>query len=158
MAQFHIDWETRVATCPSGTTSYKAKAGKDASGRDIFRFVFREQDCAACAVREQCTRGAARFLTILPEKQHKALQAARQRQETEEFREKYAVRAGVEGTISQAVHALEMRRTRYRGLAKTHLQHVATAAAMNLVRVVNWVMEVPRSETRKSRFAMLAPA
>jgi len=41
--------------------------------------------------------------------------------------------------LSQAVNALEMRRTRYRGLTKTHLQHVATAAAMNLVRVVNWL-------------------
>lgn len=158
VAQFKIDWDKQVAVCPQGTTSYKAKAGKDASGRDIFRFVFREQDCGDCAVREQCTRGKARFLTILPERQHEALQTARQRQETAEFRQQYAVRAGIEGTVSQAVNALEMRRTRYRGLTKTHLQHVATAAAMNLVRVVNWLLEIPRSETRKSRFALLAPA
>jgi transposase len=158
VAQFKIDWDNQVAACPQGTTSYKAKAGKDASGRDIFRFVFREQDCGACAVREQCTRGKARFLTILPKKQHEALQTARQRQETAEFRDQYAVRAGIEGTISQAVNALEMRRTRYRGLAKTHLQHVASAAAMNLIRVVNWLLEIPRSVTRTSRFAMLAPA
>ena len=158
VAQFKIDWDNMVAACPQGTTSYKAKAGKDASGRDIFRFVFREQDCGACTMREQCTRGKARFLTILPEKQHEALQTARQRQKTAEFRNQYAVRAGIEGTVSQAVNALEMRRTRYRGLAKTHLQHVATAAAMNLVRVVNWLLEIPRSVTRKSRFALLAPA
>ncbi len=157
MAQFLIDWQKQVATCPNGNTSYKAKAGKDASDRDIFRFIFREQDCQTCPLREKCTHGQARFLTILPEPQHAALQAARQRQETEAFREQYTVRAGIEGTISQAVYALHMRRTRYRGLAKTFFQDVVTAAAMNLVRVVQWLWEIPRSQTRKSRFALLAP-
>lgn len=157
VAHFPIDWAKRVATCPNGNTSYKAKAGQDAGGRDIFRFVFREQDCKPCPRRTQCTHGQARFLTILPEPQHAALQAARQRQATADFREQYTMRAGIEGTISQAVHALRMRRTRYHGLAKTHFQHVATAAAMNLMRVVNWLWEIPRSQTRKSRFALLAP-
>jgi len=51
-----------------------------------------------------------------------------------EFKENYARRAGVEGTISQAVGKFNMRRTRYFGLAKTHLQHIATACAINLSR------------------------
>lgn len=157
VSQFKIDWDNQVAICPDGKPSYKAKAGQDPSGRDIFRFVFRDHECGACLLRQKCTRGRARFLTILPEGAHEALQAARQRQETELFKEEYAVRAGVEGTVSQAVHALSMRRTRYRGLAKAHLQHVATAAAMNVMRVVNWLTDVPHSTTRKSRFAMLAP-
>jgi transposase len=41
----------------------------------------------------------------------------------------------VEGTISQAVRAFGLRRTRYIGLAKTHLQHVLTAIAFNLARL-----------------------
>jgi hypothetical protein len=32
---------------------------------------------------------------------------------------------------------LGMRRTRYRGLLKTHLQHIATATAINLQRLVD---------------------
>jgi transposase len=157
VAQFTIDWQKQVAICPNGTISYKAKAGKDTGGRDIFRFVFRERDCQAYPLREQCTHGQARFLPILPEHQHTALRAARQRQATDAFREQYTVRAGIEGTISQAVYALCMRRTRYRGLAKTFFQDVATATAMNLMRVINWLWEIPRSQTRKSRFALLAP-
>jgi transposase len=43
-------------------------------------------------------------------------------------------------------------------LAKTHLQHVATAAAINIDRVVAWLDERPRAATRTSRFAALAPA
>jgi hypothetical protein len=56
------------------------------------------------------------------------------------------------------VFALGMRRTRYRGLLKTHLQHIATATAINLQRFMDWLWEVPRSRTYKSPFARLAPA
>lgn len=66
------------------------------------------------------------------------------------------MRAGVEGTISQGVRAFGLRQTRYRGLAKTHLQHIATAVAMNLDRIVAWLEEIPRAATRTSRFAALA--
>jgi transposase len=84
------------------------------------------------------------------------LQSIRQFQTTEDFKERYAKRAGIEGTISQASYALNMRRARYRGVVKTHLQHVLTSCAINLKRVVDWLNEKPRSTTRKSRFAALA--
>lgn len=95
-------------------------------------------------------------LTLHPQEQHLALESARQRQKTKEFQESYATRAGVEGTVSQAAFALDMRRTRYRGLAKTHLQHIATAVAINLRRYVDWSSDRPRSKTRISHFAALA--
>ena len=47
------------------------------------------------------------------------------------------VRSVVEGTISQAAFALGLGCTRYYSLAKTHLQYVATAAAINLQRAVD---------------------
>src|SRR5687767_3236123 len=54
-------------------------------------------------------------------------------------RQTYAQRAGVEGTLSQGVRAFGLRQARYRGLAKTHLQDVAMAAAINAGRLVNWL-------------------
>jgi transposase len=92
-----------------------------------------------------------------PREQFKALQEARHRLESENGRQLYNRRAGIEGTISQGVRALGLRKTRYRGLAKTHLQHVATAAAINLDRLVAWFDGVPSGTTRTSRFAALAP-
>ncbi len=111
-------------------------------------------------MRAQCTRSkvGARELTLHPQAEHAALQAARQRQQTPEFKARYAVRAGVEGTMSQSAYALGMRRSRYIGVVKTHLQHVLTAAAMNLTRAIAWIWEVPRSKTRRSAFAALAAA
>jgi len=83
------------------------------------------------------------------------LQAARQRQDTDAFKALYKKRAGIEGTISQAVQAFGLRRTRYVGLAKTHLQHLATAAAMNLTRLAAWLDRAPKAHTRQSRFLAL---
>jgi hypothetical protein len=46
----------------------------------------------------------------------------------------YAKRAGVEGTIAQAVRTCEMRRARYIGSKKLRLQALLTATAMNVLR------------------------
>ncbi|MDD3828557.1 MAG: transposase, partial [Anaerolineae bacterium] len=75
-----------------------------------------------------------------------------------EFRERYNCRAGVEGTISQGTRSFELRRTRYRGLAKTYLQDLLTAGAMNVTRAVSWLHENPKAKTRRSRFQRLAIA
>jgi transposase len=45
--------------------------------------------------------------------------------------------------------------TFYIGLAKTHLQQVATATAINVLRTINFLNDVPRAKTRISRFARL---
>jgi Transposase DDE domain len=76
-----------------------------------------------------------------------------QREKTKEFKEEYSKRAGVEGTVSQGVRAFGLRRSRYIGMGKTHLQHLATAAAINLKRVSDWLAGVDREKTRRSAFA-----
>ena len=80
----------------------------------------------------------------------------RERRAAAEFKKRYAARAGVQGTFSQADRVVGLRRTRYIGLAKTHLQHVVTAAATTVLRLVAWFEEVPRGFTRRSALARLA--
>jgi transposase len=84
-----------------------------------------------------------------------ALQSARRNQATEEFRNSYAARAGIEGTHAQAIRRCGVRRCRYVGLAKTRLQHVITAVALNLIRVAEWHNDTHSAHTRISRFAAL---
>jgi hypothetical protein len=98
-----------------------------------------------------------RFLRLRFQAQHETLQARRERQETAEFKERYK-RAGVEGAISQGARAFDLRRSRYIGLAKTHLHHVATAAAINLTQAAAWLAGMPKAQTRQSRFAALTPS
>jgi transposase len=68
----------------------------------------------------------------------------------------YAPRAGIEGTLSQGVRGFGLRRCRYMGLAKARLQHVATAAAINVYRISDGFGGAPRAATWTSRFARLA--
>ncbi len=157
-ADFHIEWDQQTATCPAGVSSQRWQATTDKRGQPIVKVAFPRAACAGCAQRPDCTRAAGgRVLELRPQAQHEALQAARQRQTTTAFQEQYRVRAGVEGTLSQGVRTCGLRRARYVGLAKTHLQHVATAAALNVVRAIAWLEERPRAQTRRSAFARLAP-
>ncbi len=111
-------------------------------------------------MRAACTRAkqTGRRLRLPPQDQYEALAAAQTWYASEEGQQLYKRRAGVEGTLSQGVRAFGLRRTRYWGVAKTHLQHVAIAAAINIDRMVAWLDERPRAMTRISRFAALAPA
>ncbi|MEV6165606.1 transposase [Streptomyces sp. NPDC052052] len=47
----------------------------------------------------------------------------------------YASRFGVAGTVNELVNGHQMRRCRYRGTAKAHVQHVLTAIAVNIERL-----------------------
>ncbi|MBB5120174.1 IS5 family transposase [Streptomyces eurocidicus] len=99
-----------------------------------------------------------REITLRPRPEHEAIQHARAIQNTPAWRERYAARAGVEGTISQAVQTVGLRKCRYHGLAKTRLQHQLTAAAINLARIDTWTADRPRARTRISHLAALRPA
>ena len=101
----------------------------------------------------------ARVLILQPNEQaYRALQQARDREQTPEFRAVYAKRAGVEGTIAQAVRTCEMRRARYVGSKKLRLQAFFTATAMNILRACAWMAEGVPASTPLSRFAKLLVA
>ena len=159
-ACFVIDWDAKSVLCPQGKRSVTWKERVDHLGHDVIDIAFGWADCKHCPVRSACTqkKQGSRTMKLLPKAQCLALYAARQRQQTPEFREQYVKRAGIEGTLSQGVRRSKMRRSRYIGLARTHLQHLLTATALNLLRAVAWLDTTPRATTRPSRFAALLAA
>ncbi len=156
---FVMDWEAQQATCPQGHGSVKRTPGQSQSGISVIRIRFDKATCLACTMRPACTssKEAPRQITVKPQAQHEAIQAARTRQETAEFKATYALRAGVESTISQGTRRFDLRRSRYIGLAKTHLQQTINATAMNLVRVADWLRKGMQPKRRPGHFARLAP-
>jgi transposase len=155
-AQFAIDWETRTVTCPAGQPSRTWERNRTAHGQPVFRVRFAAATCDLCSLRVRCTTRPPRQLTLLPQALHTALLVARQRQTTADFKTAYRRRAGVEGSLSQAIRVGGLRRSRYAGLDKTHVQNLAIATALNLIRAVAWLNDVPLASTRHSRFAILA--
>ena len=124
----------------------------------MIRVEFRKNHCLACPVRSQCTRSKdnPRGLTLMIQEDYEALANARQRQTTAEFKQQYSLRSGIEGTISQGIRGFHLRQCRYIGLAKTRLQHILTAAAINLERIYAWLEGVPLAKTRISHFEKMA--
>jgi transposase len=158
--QFVIDWEAKQAICPQGERSVVWLSRTDRQGQASVQIRFSKSACAGCGCRASCTRSASgpRRLLVREREHFEALQAARERQQSELFKQQYARRAGIEGTISQGTHTGDLRRSRYIGLVKTRLMHVLLAAALNFMRVAAWLAETPRSRTRQSAFAALARA
>lgn len=143
---FAVDWERKQATCPGGKTSQFWLPAKDTRGNDTIHIRFSKKDCGVCPLHHQCTRSQPprRTITVRPKPQQLALEAARAREKTEAFKKQYAHRAGIEGTISLGVRTFDLRRARYLGLAKTRLQHLLVACAINLTRLARWIQgEVP---------------
>ncbi|MEL6263617.1 MAG: IS1182 family transposase [Cyanobacteria bacterium J06626_6] len=155
---FDIDWEAQRVTCPEGKYSQTWKTFVKGDNRTYIQTRFSKKDCLACDALYDCTRGTYRVLAFLPQPQYEALQQARAVHSSVEGKERYKRRAGIEGTLSQGVRGFGMRRSRYRGLAKTHLQNVLIGAAINIDRLVNWLDGIPRAITRTSRFKALEAA
>jgi transposase len=157
---FTVDWQKERVVCPQGKASVTWSAGRDEAGAPRMRAAFSRPDCRTCAARALCTtaKDGRRTVYFHPRPEYEALNAARARMDDPAWQERYRVRAGVEGTLSQGVRAFGLRQSRYIGLAKTSLQQVCTAVAMNALRVVNWLGGTPRAKTRVTRFAALAQA
>ncbi|MDF4249769.1 IS1182 family transposase [Streptomyces sp. WMMB303] len=158
---FIIDWGSKQATCPGGKTSINWSERLSQTGQPVLRVRFSVLDCRPCPVRRECINspsGKSRELRLRHHDEHHALQTARAEQKSDEWKERYKVRAGVEGTIAQGVQRCGLRRSRYRGLTKTSLQHQLTGAAINLARVDAHLTGTPRARTRTSHFARLRPA
>jgi transposase len=155
---FPIDWEQQYATCPQGHTSISWTPAGDTRKNEVVKITFSTTDCQVCPARSLCTpsrRPPRRTLTIRPQARYLALKQRREQEKTKDVATVSHTRAGIEGTISQGVRTMGLRRSRSIGQEKTHLQHVATAAALTLVRCRAWLNGLPRAHTRLSTFARL---
>jgi transposase len=154
LAGFTVDWDRERVTCPAGASSGRWRQRQDDIGPRV-HVAFSARDCRPCPSRESCVRGPRpRQLTLHVRAEHELLMANRRDQTSRRWKARYAPRAGVEGTMSQAV-SHGARCARYVGLAKKQLQTVLTATGLNLVRLDAWFTGTPHAKTRVSRIARL---
>jgi transposase len=153
-ASFTYDFETSQATCPQGQTSSTWTTCRQ---RDLDAIVvsWAVSTCGPCPVRDLCTTGKRRHITIRSRELHEALATARTEQTTSQWKARYAARAGVEGTMRQATHVTGIRTARYRGLPKTQLEHTIAATAINIIRLDAYWTGHPLDRTRATHLARL---
>ncbi|MFD9418449.1 transposase [Streptomyces goshikiensis] len=134
---FHPNWEEKTLTCPNGATSPPWKPTL-ADGQPRLSVLFPRAACWACEDRLKCTGnvdGKGRHILLLPQPLQEIQNRVREEQQSTPWRERYAMRAGCEATVCETVCAHGLRHCRYRGIAKTHVQHVLVAAGANVIRL-----------------------
>ncbi|QKV93057.1 transposase [Streptomyces sp. NA02950] len=127
-AAFTIDCDNEQVICPRGARSLSWTELR-MKGNTYLQTRFAEMDCRSCPDRTQCTSPATRprSVAVLPRPLHEIQTRNRLDQQTEQWQRRYTIRADIEAAPSQHVRAHGLRRSRYRGLARTHVQHVLTA-------------------------------
>ena len=151
---FRFDFDARQATCPQQVPSSSWSTCTQ-RGAEAIVVSWAKTDCGPCPVRELCTRDKRRHITIRSRELHEALAAARTEQTTDQWKARYAARAGVEGTMRQTTHVTGIRQARYRGLPKTALEHTIAATAVNIIRLDAYWTGHPLDRTRSSHLARL---
>ena len=95
----------------------------------------RRRFCGRCPEKTSCTPGPFRSLYFPPRRLYELQAKNRADQQDTDWRRLYGLHSGAEGTIQEFAHGHRGRRCRYRSLAKTHVQHVLTALAINVERL-----------------------
>jgi len=137
---FHIDYDKKQVTCPQGQVSAGWHGPYPTSSPTAAPLIvarLTKSQCRPCPTRTQCTSTADDARTVgFPPRELRDLQLrVRAEQQTPEWKTRYAVRSGVESTVDEFAHGHGMRRCRYRGQGKAHVQHVLTAIAVNIERL-----------------------
>jgi hypothetical protein len=131
---FQVNVQERTALCPAGKTNTQcSRLEAEATGKVSYRFEFGFH-CHDCPLRGQCLGKDQRHRTLVVGEHHTLLQARRQEQQTEGFKQRMKHRNGIEGTQSELVRGHGLRRARSRGLPKVKLQNYFIGAACNVKR------------------------
>ena len=151
---FEVDTKGEKRTrCPAGCEAQSEE--RDAETGKV-EAVFAASSCGSCSLRERCPArrrgdGTRVFRTTV----RAAVLARRRRYEkTEEFGERYAIRAGIEGTNSELKRSHGLGRLRVRGLLRVRLAVYLKALACNVKRMVKYLAE----RKRRARKAALEAA
>src|SRR5882672_7271697 len=145
---------TSISTGPPGPRPARPgrSAARCAPTAGGWSFRFGNRDCRPCPQRGACMTSTdlsrSRIIAVHPEPVHTARMAARQAQDSDAWKKTYNVRAGIEGTISQAVRGPGLRHSRYRGMPKAHLQNVLTGIAINISRLGDHFAARPKAPRR----------
>jgi transposase len=156
LADFAADYDARVVTCPQGRASVSWSPCVQ-NGKDKIAVKFSPADCGPCPARSLCFAGKSRNrrqLSLDPRELAEARAANREEGKTRSFQADYARRAGIEGTMAQAVRH-GARRARYRGLSKTRLEHAFMAVALNLIRLHAYWTGIPLNRGNMTHLARL---
>ncbi len=138
---FEFDDETdHVISCPAGHEPDKFYH-KNKTGR--MTAVWNKETCTGCPLKDQCSvKEMKRGNRLHYTSKDLRLWRRRQYENSDEFKDQYRYRAGVEASISRFIYQTGARRSRYRGLEKVTFAQVLKAMGLNIFRTAKYVQKV----------------
>lgn len=132
LRDFEIDDKRgRILTCPAGQTPSKTM---EMDGERM-KASFDVKTCQACPFKNQCpTHIGKNSSSLFYTRKQLRLTARRQKEETDEFKDRYRMRAGVEGTMSRYKSQTGAGRLPVRGYEKVRFAEVLKALGLNIFR------------------------
>lgn len=154
-AEFQVDVAgDGPVVCPRGQTTTEVLRSE--TGRIHARFS--PEQCAGCPLQDGCPtrRNKDGSRSLVTSRNAYELERRRRHQATEEFRIKYAPRAGIEATNSEAKRAHGLGRPRVRGGKRVRLAVFLKVLACNIKRMVRYLAQQARKVAEAARQAVEA--
>lgn len=149
VAHFKVDAKgEQPVLCPAG----HAPESTIREAHGSITATYSKLHCAKCPLRRNCPthrnpNGTRTLKTTLKEQ---VLARRRAYEQTEEFRKRYAVRAGIEATNSELKRAHGMGFLRVRGGARVRLAMYFKALACNVKRMVKYLAQQARKAAKQA--------
>lgn len=132
LEDFELDDQGRIVRCPTGHQPVETRIA------DIrIQVLFDSAVCQACPRRDDCPAAAVGRNERRWQYNHDRVKQRERRLQdaSEEFRQRYRWRAGIEATMSRFKHQMGMARLRVRGRAKVTYAAMLRALGLNIFRV-----------------------
>jgi len=140
LEDFELDENGYVIHCPQGHAPLETSGGSEK-----LQVLFDQDACQRCPLRTRCPASAVgrrsqryQYTPARVRQRERRLKEA-----TEEFRDRYRWRAGVEATVSRFKHQMNMAKLRVRGQASVTYTAVLRALGLNIRRVAAYQAAIP---------------
>ena len=138
LVDFEFDRQTdEVKRCPQGYAPQKIKHNK----KGTLTAIWAKEVCGNCPIFSSCAvqKGKNGYRLRY---NHKEVEASFRRsyEQSEDFKEKYRYRSGIEATNSRFIHMTGARRMRYRGLKRIDYAARLKALGINMFRAAKFML------------------
>ena len=134
---FEFDEAYDITSCPGGKAPHAIRVNKRKGSKTA---QWKKEECDQCPLQSQCqVKEGKKFNRLIYLEKVVKLWQRRAYEQTDAFKDRYRMRAGVEASISRIIQQTGARRLRYRGLKLMSFAETMRVLAINMFRVTEYV-------------------
>jgi len=140
LSAFTFDDNNRIIACPEQQVPQRIKSDKG-----VTTVIFNKAVCDSCCRQSEClVKREKKNCTLKYDDKAIRLTRRRSEEKTDEFKDSYRYRSGVEGTMSDLDRMTGLKHLRVRGMPQVRLAATMKATGLNILRIVAFKNHVKR--------------